>query len=82
MLVRPAREPYGPAMTFWIVVGIVLVVLLAAMWRMDRNVRRRGSRVSTDIGQQVGRGDVRGNAEAYRGADTQGQRSGLGGGWS
>ena len=79
---RRAGEPYGPAMTSWLVVGAVLAVVLAAMGRMDRDVRRRGSRVAPDIGQQVGRGDVRGNAEAYRGTDTPGQRSDLGGGWS
>jgi hypothetical protein len=30
---------------FWPVIGLVLVGLLLAAWRMDRSVRRRGSRV-------------------------------------
>ncbi len=31
---------------FWAVVGLVLLLVLVAAWRMDRAVRRRGSRVS------------------------------------
>ena len=30
---------------FWPVVGVALLVLLLATWRMDRSVRRRGSQV-------------------------------------
>jgi hypothetical protein len=30
---------------FWLVVGAVLTALLTAAWRVDRGVRRRGSRV-------------------------------------
>lgn len=42
-------------MTFWIVVGVVLAVLLATAWSMDRAVERRGSRVSShsDVWHQV-----------------------------
>ena len=32
-------------MGFWLVVGTVLAVVLIVAWRMDRAVRRRGSRV-------------------------------------
>jgi len=42
-------------MGFWLVVGVVLVVVLAVAWRMDAAVRRRGSRVRhhSDVWYQV-----------------------------
>ena len=43
---------------FWPVVGGLLLVLLLVSWRMDRSVRRRGSRVlgSADVGYEVREG--------------------------
>ena len=43
-------------MTFWVVAGVLLVVLLAAMWRMDQNARRRGARIRAagDMSRHVG----------------------------
>jgi hypothetical protein len=40
---------------FWAVVGLVLAGLLLVGWRMDRAVRRRGSRLlpSTDVWREV-----------------------------
>jgi hypothetical protein len=40
-------------MTVWLVAGVLLVVLLAAMAGMDRRARRRGARVRRDIGRGV-----------------------------
>ena len=65
-------------MTFWIVVAVVLVALLTAMALMDRRTRARGARVSGDIGAGVKGAAVHGNVDAYRAADAQGQRTGLG----
>jgi len=45
-------------MTFWIVAGVLLVLLLAAMAAMDRRARRRGARVRGDIGEGVARGSA------------------------
>ena len=36
-------------MTFWIVAGVLLVALLAAMALMDRRARARGARVRGDM---------------------------------
>jgi hypothetical protein len=40
---------------FWAVIGLVLAVLLLSAWRIDRGVRRRGSRVlhHSDVWYQV-----------------------------
>ncbi|MGY1855008.1 hypothetical protein [Modestobacter sp. SYSU DS0290] len=65
-------------MTFWVVTGLVLVVLLGGAWWMDRRTRARGARVRGDISGGVSRGAVRGDVDAYRGADAQGQRGGIG----
>ena len=62
MLARWVVDPYRSAMTFWIVVGVLLVVLLAAMWRMDRNAKRRGARVNREIGEGIARGNATGAA--------------------
>ncbi|MGY1750968.1 MULTISPECIES: hypothetical protein [unclassified Modestobacter] len=63
-------------MTFWVVATVVLVVLLGGAWWMDRRTRARGAQVRGDIGAGVSRSAVRGNVDAYRGADAQGHRSG------
>jgi hypothetical protein len=70
--------PYRSAMTLWIGVGVLLVVLLAAMWRMDQNARRRGSRVEDagDIGRHAGL-DGRASPYAQGGFDHHGS-GGLG----
>jgi hypothetical protein len=52
--------------------------LLTTMAVMDRRARSRGASVRYDIGTSVGRGAVRGDVDAHRGADAQGQRSGMG----
>ncbi|MGY1842372.1 hypothetical protein [Modestobacter sp. SYSU DS0875] len=65
-------------MTFWVVAGLVLVVLLGGAWWMDRRARARGAQVNGDISGRVGRSAVRGNVDAHRGADAQGQRGGIG----
>ena len=75
MLVPAVVTPYRPAMTFWIVAGVLLVVLLAAMWRMDQNARRRGARVRRDIGEGVARGSSSPAAGDARMHDAQ-RRSG------
>jgi hypothetical protein len=58
---------YRPAMTFWIVIGGVLVVVLGAMAWMDRRTRARGASVRGDIGHGVARNGALGNPEAFRG---------------
>ncbi|WP_299956111.1 hypothetical protein [uncultured Modestobacter sp.] len=65
-------------MTFWIVVGSLLAVLLAGMALMDRRAKARGARLSGDVGRNVSRGGAHGNVDAYRGADAQGHRTGGG----
>ncbi|WP_222192400.1 hypothetical protein [Modestobacter italicus] len=65
-------------MTFWIVVGVLLAVLLAGTALIDHRARARGARVSGDVGQNVTRGAVNGNVDAYRGSDAQGHRTGGG----
>ena len=67
--------PYRSAMTFWVVAGVLLVVLLAAMWRMDQNARRHGARVRRDIGEGVARGSSSAAAGDARMHDAQ-RRSG------
>ena len=62
-------------MTFWIIAGVLLVVLLAAMWRMDQNASRRGARVRRDIGEGVARGSSSPAAGDARMHDAQ-RRSG------
>ena len=62
-------------MTFWIIAGVLLVVLLTAMWRMDQNARRRGARVRGDIGEGVARGSSSPAAGDARMHDAQ-RRSG------
>jgi hypothetical protein len=54
-------------MTFWIVVGGLLAVVLGAMAWMDRRTRARGARVRGDIQQGVSRSAGRGHPEAFRG---------------
>ncbi|MCZ2819015.1 hypothetical protein O2V63_01560 [Modestobacter sp. VKM Ac-2977] len=66
-------------MTFWIVTGALLVALLAAMALMDRRAKARGARLSGDIAGGLRGASVHGNVDAHRGADGQGQRTGLGG---
>ena len=75
MLVAGVATTYRPAMTFWVVAGVLLVVLLAAMWRMDQNARRRGARVRRDIGEGVARGSSSPAAGDARMHDAQ-RRSG------
>ncbi|MGY1841062.1 MULTISPECIES: hypothetical protein [unclassified Modestobacter] len=65
-------------MTFWVVTGLVLAVLLGGAWWMDRRTRARGAQVRGDVSAGLRRGSVHGNVDAYRGADTQGQRGGMG----
>jgi hypothetical protein len=76
VLVRAGCGPYRSAMTFWTVAGVLLVVLLAAMWRMDQNARRRGARVRRDIGEGVARGSSTPAAGDARMHDAQ-RRSGF-----
>ncbi|MQA32708.1 hypothetical protein [Modestobacter roseus] len=68
-------------MTFWVVTGLVLAVLLGGAWWMDRRAKARGARVNGDVGRGVSRAAVRGDVDAHRGADTQGHRTSMGGGW-
>ncbi|MGY5883801.1 hypothetical protein [Modestobacter lacusdianchii] len=62
-------------MTFWIVLGVLLAALLAGTALMDHRARARGARVAGDVGRNVSRGAVHGDADAYRGADAQGHRT-------
>ena len=75
MLVLAGCGLYRSVMTFWIIAGVLLVVLLAAMWRMDQNARRRGARVRRDIGEGVARGSSSPAAGDARMHDAQ-RRSG------
>lgn len=54
-------------MTFWWVVGALLVVVLAAMWWHDHRARAQGRQVSGEIDRDAGRGSHRGDVNAYRG---------------
>ena len=58
-------------MTFWIVVGVLLVALLTAMAVLDRRAKARGARLNPDAGAQAGRRGTNGtgNPDAYRGSD-------------
>ena len=78
MLAPGVRGPYRPAMTFWIVAGVLLVALLAAMAWTDRRTKARGARVRGDVGAGVRNAAVHGDVDAYRGADAQGHRTGQG----
>ena len=71
VLAPGGSDPYRSAMTFWIIAGVLLVVLLAAMWRMDQNARRRGARVRRDIGEGVARGSSSPAADDARMHDSQ-----------
>ena len=57
-------------MTFWILVGVVLVVGLGAALVHDRRAKARGARLNPDAGAQSGlRGtNGTGNPDAYRGS--------------
>jgi hypothetical protein len=77
MLAQGDLGPYRSAMTFWIVVGGLLAVVLGAMAWMDRRTRARGARVRGDIGYATARNGALGNPEAYRG----GGENAAGGGY-
>jgi hypothetical protein len=64
-------------MTFWVVTGVLLVVLLAAMWRMDRKAQRRGARLraSGDMSRHVG---LEGRASPYAQGTSHHQGGGVG----
>ena len=64
-------------MTFWIVVGVLLALVLGAMAWTDRRTRARGASVRGDIGHGVARNGALGNPEAYRG----GAENSAGGGY-
>ena len=73
-------------MTFLIVTGALLVALLAAAALLDPRTRARRARMSADgprlpgdAGSRLRGAPVHGNADAYRGIDGPGQRSGPGG---
>jgi hypothetical protein len=58
-------------MTFWVVAGVLLAVLLAGMAAPDRRATARGSRLNPDAGAQSGRRGLNGtgNPDAYRGSE-------------
>ena len=53
-------------MTFWLVAGVVLVLVLGAMAWSDRRARARGARVRGDIGTATRGNPALGNADAHR----------------
>ena len=77
MLASRVGGPYRPAMTSWIVAGVLLVVLLAAMWRMDHSARRRGARIraSGDMTRHVG---LEGRASPYAQGTSNHHGGGMG----
>jgi hypothetical protein len=52
--------------TFFIVVGVLVVAVLAAMLVHDRRAGARGARLNPDTGSDVGRGHA--DPDAYRGS--------------
>ena len=56
--------------TFWVVVGVVVLAALAAMLVHDRRAKARGARLNPDAGARFGiRGtNGTGNPDAYRGS--------------